>query len=292
MDHVLIHSGADIHEATSMAKHEHSKFEPHRNHHPAHRDAHIQTHNYLFDAGTSMFDSSLKWFLCAYLQVCYAPMICYSVNLVPAVLVSFNFRADLCYLTASRCMTNAVPFSALQRKVVFDHNYGFEYTLLEPQDIWKAVPPHIRPLYHFFNAPVSPGTEDKDLSPLKMLWEIATPEDFVSFKLDIDTPEVEIPIAMELLRNPEMARLVDEFFFELHFRCEVLMYCGWGDKMPQEYNGLKLDRESAMDFSGSSASLESARTSGPERDDRWDGHAEDGSRRCRWDTKILVLRIV
>ncbi len=138
--------------------------------------------------------------------------------------------------------------SCLQRKIVFDQDYGFEYTLLEPQDFWRAVPPSIRPLYHFFNAPVSAGSEDKDLSPLKMLWEIATPEDFVSFKLDIDTPEVEIPIAMELLRNPEMAKLIDEFFFELHFRCEVLMYCGWGDAMPQEYHGLKLDRESALNF--------------------------------------------
>jgi hypothetical protein len=77
MDHVLIHSGADIHEATSMSKHEHSKLEPHRNHQAVHRDAHIQTHNYFFDAGTSTFDSSLKWFLCAYLQVrcsCICPI--------------------------------------------------------------------------------------------------------------------------------------------------------------------------------------------------------------------------
>jgi hypothetical protein len=132
--------------------------------------------------------------------------------------------------------------------VLFDQDFGFEYTLLEPQDFWKGVPPLIRPLYHFFNAPVSAGSEDKDLSPLKMMKQIAVPEDFVSFKLDIDTPTVEIPMAMELLQDPQLLGLVDEFFFELHFRCEILMYCGWKDKMPQEYNGLQLDRESAMKF--------------------------------------------
>ena len=28
-------------------------------------------------------------------------------------------------------------------------------------------------------------------------------------------------------------QLVDEFFFELHFRCDALMRCAWGNKIPQ-----------------------------------------------------------
>jgi hypothetical protein len=68
-DHVLIQSGESVHEATALSPHVHSKFEAHRNHHAAHRETHVQSHNYFFDAGTSTFDSSLKWFLCAYLQV-------------------------------------------------------------------------------------------------------------------------------------------------------------------------------------------------------------------------------
>lgn len=69
MDHVLIHSGTSLHEETSVTRHAHSKFEAHRNQQAAHRDAHVVTRNYFFDAGTSTFDSSMKWFLCAYLQV-------------------------------------------------------------------------------------------------------------------------------------------------------------------------------------------------------------------------------
>ena len=68
----------------------------------------------------------------------------------------------------------------------------------------------------------------------------------MSFKLDVDTPSVEIPIALEILNDPEIHPLIDEFFFELHFRCEVLMDCGWGRKIPEEWDGLKLDRPSAL----------------------------------------------
>jgi hypothetical protein len=59
---------------------------------------------------------------------------------------------------------------------------------------------------------------------------------------------VEIPIALELLRRPEVSRLVDEFFFELHFRCEILMYCGWGDHMPEVVEGLQMNRLGAMNY--------------------------------------------
>jgi hypothetical protein len=39
---------------------------------------------------------------------------------------------------------------------------------------------------------------------------------------------VEMPVAMEILNNPAVTDLIDEFFFELHYRCEIMMYCGWG----------------------------------------------------------------
>jgi hypothetical protein len=45
-------------------------------------------------------------------------------------------------------------------------------------------------VYHFFNAPVSKDHEQTDLSPMDMVLDIARPEDFVAFKLDIDTPSV------------------------------------------------------------------------------------------------------
>ena len=101
--------------------------------------------------------------------------------------------------------------------------------------------------------PIKANISDKD-SPLRVIKEIAQPEDFVSFKLDIDCPEVEIPIVLQLLNDTTLIELVDEFFFELHFRCEVMMRCGWGTDsiaIPYEMLGLQLDRSHALElFSG------------------------------------------
>ena len=36
-------------------------------------------------------------------------------------------------------------------------------------------------------------------------------------KVDIDTPEVEVPIVRQLLIDSELGGLVDELFFEYHF---------------------------------------------------------------------------
>jgi hypothetical protein len=68
-DYVIVQSGSSLHEQTLLRRHNHTRFEAHRNRHPVHREAHAQTHNYFLDAGTSTFESSMRWFLCAYMQV-------------------------------------------------------------------------------------------------------------------------------------------------------------------------------------------------------------------------------
>ena len=128
----------------------------------------------------------------------------------------------------------------------FDSVYGWEYSLLEPRDFWDHVPTSWVAFYHFFNAPISSEPESKH-SPLRVIKQLATKNDFIAFKLDVDTPTVEIPIALALL-EPEYSNLVDEFFFELHFRDEVMMKCAWGDKIPDEHMGLKLNRRGALEL--------------------------------------------
>ena len=142
-------------------------------------------------------------------------------------------------------MWTCLPVLVMQTKIVFDQIYGWEYTLLEPNDFWKRVPDVLKPIYHFFNVPISAGADDPN-SPLRFLKEIATEKDFVAFKLDIDTPEVEIPLALKLAQDVELGKLVDEFFFELHFRSELLMPCGWDDAMPETFHNLTLDRPNAL----------------------------------------------
>ena len=107
----------------------------------------------------------------------------------------------------------------------FNQIYGWEYTLLEPVSFWQKVPPKLTSIYHFYNAPVS-SDYDANESPLRIISQVALPHDFVAFKLDIDTYSVEIPIFKRLLSDKHLQVLVDEFLFEFHFRCELLMFCG------------------------------------------------------------------
>jgi hypothetical protein len=134
-----------------------------------------------------------------------------------------------------------------QRKIAFDQVYAWEKTLLEPTDYWSRVPPKWKPFWHFYNVPISSDPLHPD-SPLRFIEAIATPHDFVSFKLDIDHPDTEMPIALALLNNPKYTNLIDEFFFELHFQCEVMTSCGWGKQVPATSHGLKLDRSHILDF--------------------------------------------
>ncbi len=90
-------------------------------------------------------------------------------------------------------------------------------TLLEPNDYWKRVPPLWKPYWHFYNVPIAADGAQPD-SPVRFLKQMATPGDFVAFKLDIDHPAMEMPLALSLLSDPSLAALVDEFFFELHFQ--------------------------------------------------------------------------
>jgi hypothetical protein len=105
----------------------------------------------------------------------------------------------------------------MQRKISFDQVFAWEMTLLEPTDYWRRVPSLWKPFWHFYNVPIAADSSLSD-SPVRFLQQMAVPGDFVAFKLDIDHPAMEMPLALSLLSDPALAALVDEFFFELHFQ--------------------------------------------------------------------------
>eukprot|EP01041_Mallomonas_annulata_P013430 gene13430-28479_t len=134
-----------------------------------------------------------------------------------------------------------------QTSIEFDSLFGWEMTLLEPNDFWKHVPPKYENSYHFFNKPITAGNDSNN--PLHVALNLGVKEsDFVAFKLDIDTPYVEIPIALSLLQNPEFYTIIDEFFFELHFRCEILRSCCWREPTPHKFGEYVMDRAGALEF--------------------------------------------
>jgi hypothetical protein len=69
--------------------------------------------------------------------------------------------------------------------------------------------------YHWINVGVS-ADPTSSLNPLKMLLENFNEEDFIVVKLDIDTPDIEVPLARQLLNDTALHGLVDQFYFEHH----------------------------------------------------------------------------
>ena len=108
----------------------------------------------------------------------------------------------------------------------FDHIYAFEITGAEPQHVYDTIPQKYMPSYHWINV----GVNDQDghkLNPLHSILKQFDPDDLIVVKLDIDTPQIELPLAMQLLKDPVYHELVDQFYFEHHVALkELLPY--WG----------------------------------------------------------------
>ena len=68
-------------------------------------------------------------------------------------------------------------------------------------------------------------------NPLEEIKRLCKPEDFVVFKLDIDS-RYEIEVVRTLLADPELLALVDEFYYEHHVRNHVMRKHGLGDISP------------------------------------------------------------
>lgn len=103
------------------------------------------------------------------------------------------------------------------RCVAFERIFGWEARPFNPEKWWGAVPLEHRHRIHFYNIPVVPDTAS---DPLLSIARAAKVEDYVVFKLDIDTFPVEHAFLDELRSNKRRTNassLVDEFFFEYHF---------------------------------------------------------------------------
>lgn len=163
----------------------------------------LRSKHYFFDAGSSRWDSSLFWFVCAYLQ----------------------------------------------RALRFDQLYAWEYTVMDPRDYWLNVPPLLKPILTFFNIPIT-EKEGSMENPLDFIKNTCTEQDFVSFKLDVDNPGVEIPIALSVANDPTVFNLIDELFFELHFNRELMTPAPqmMSPNLPHVYKGLRMDRVGAYDL--------------------------------------------
>jgi hypothetical protein len=68
---------------------------------------------------------------------------------------------------------------------------------------------------HIHTIGVSADKDDK-MNPLYSILKQFDEDDLVIVKLDIDTSGVEVPLAMQLLEDDTVNKLVDHFYFEHH----------------------------------------------------------------------------
>ena len=112
--------------------------------------------------------------------------------------------------------------------IEFDHIFGWEAKPTRPSKQWNSVPPDIKRKSSWYNIPASSEKGHPD-NPWTFVREIANKEDFIVVKIDIDTPKVEIELVMQLLEDPVLLSLVDEFYFEHHVHGNPMQFRGWGN---------------------------------------------------------------
>ena len=112
--------------------------------------------------------------------------------------------------------------------IEFDHIYGWEAKITEPSEQWNSMPPEIMRKTSWYNIPAN-SEKDNPNNPWTFVREITKAEDFVAVKIDIDNPEIEIELVLQLLNDPVLLDLVDEFYFEHHVHGSPMQYQGWGD---------------------------------------------------------------
>jgi hypothetical protein len=112
----------------------------------------------------------------------------------------------------------------------FDAIHAWEASPTSTEAFFGPMPVQLAARTHFYNVPVSrPGAVGAGVAnALAVLLSVARPEDFVVFKLDIDADVLEEEIALALLADDALARLIDDFFFEHHSDTHGIMDSSWG----------------------------------------------------------------
>ena len=105
-----------------------------------------------------------------------------------------------------------------RRGTPFDQFLAVELENLDDNTIYEQVPEDLIGKYSMMNTGLS-MTKDK-MNAIELIRRIVKPEDFLVFKLDIDSAPIEEPIAYALMNDTPfgVSKLVDELMFEHHVK--------------------------------------------------------------------------
>ena len=133
------------------------------------------------------------------------------------------------------CLRACPPFHApphcpgfLFSSLNFTDIYAWEFTPRPGFEYFEGMPAELVAATHFYNFGAS--NLEGPRNPLSILKAAAQPGDFVVFKLDIDTPSVEIPLVEALLKDEGALALITHFYYELHFNLKDMDWA-WGHGM-------------------------------------------------------------
>ncbi len=95
----------------------------------------------------------------------------------------------------------------------FDRIIAFEASQYTPRTYWDQIPDDVIGILTFINTGVEKSGK---FNPWNILKSIATVDDYVIIKLDIDTPTLESELINQVLNDASIYSLIDEMFFEMH----------------------------------------------------------------------------
>ena len=103
-----------------------------------------------------------------------------------------------------------------QRGVAFDRILAWEATQHKSSQVWNAMPVEISSRTSYYNVPIS-ADRNSSSHPWRNLLELATPDDFVVVKLDVDQPAIEASLVQQLIDDPAIHARVDVLLYEQHW---------------------------------------------------------------------------
>jgi hypothetical protein len=114
--------------------------------------------------------------------------------------------------------------------IVFDEVFVWEINAQGAESYWAGVPDATRkfwePRVRFYDGIGVSAEEGADNNPVSHIFTNCAKEDFCSFKLDVDTPSVELPLVQQIIEKSQSNTALDEFFFEHHVEGVMQQY--WG----------------------------------------------------------------
>ena len=112
------------------------------------------------------------------------------------------------------------------RGIQFDRIYAWEAEFHTDATIYATMPAPIVDRIAYYNLPAN-ATPGAKHNPWRTLRAVATQDDFVVVKIDIDNAPVEEALLEQLLADRALAGRVDELFYEHHVRNTPMWHYGW-----------------------------------------------------------------